>query len=506
VTDPSSQLFDWRALDGQAFQSLALDLLRTDGFDVLDQGVGPDGGVDAIAIQTVSVMSGLTKSVRWAVQAKFHGDTSRAVGPDGLGNIANILARFRADGYLLITNARVTAKAYAELRAVGDVGPPYSLTNVWPQDLVEAKLLEYQDVAEKYFKRPKKRVLVVEDDSEWRELISEVVTALGHEVTSAASASEAKDLLLQLQVDVAILDIRLDVNSYSDMSGFDLGTHIRANWPDARVIYVTANSSISLARIATEAGDGILGKVNFSPGSLEELISREPTAGRPESVALSTVGREMIGNVVHRFGNKIGLARILVRDELESIASDGLQHTAVLLDGLSSDLQVISALAARYPASLSTSIVQVTARSIIGQAIKAISSHSGSVDVAEVAALETDLRCDPLALTEALKSVIVNGLEASSDAESPRVTVSLETHLRHRLLLKLSVSDNGRGVPPGQLHLMYQPGFSTKANGQGLGFYLAVKTVEELGGWVEVESPAGQWSTAVHIWLPAGGS
>ena len=63
-----------------------------------------------------------------------------------------------------------------------------------------------------------------------------------------------------------------------------------------------------------------------------------------------------------------------------------------------------------------------------------------------------------------------------------------------RLWQRLTVSDNGPGLRPEVGERIFEPFFTTKAVGQGTGLGLAMvwHTVEELGGWVEVESAPGE--------------
>jgi signal transduction histidine kinase len=52
----------------------------------------------------------------------------------------------------------------------------------------------------------------------------------------------------------------------------------------------------------------------------------------------------------------------------------------------------------------------------------------------------------------------------------------------------ISVSDNGRGIPPEQLPHIFRPFYTTKGNGTGLGLSLARRIVEEHQGRIEVSS------------------
>jgi len=93
------KLFLWESIDGHQFQALCADLLMKEGFEVKDQGVGADGGIDIIATQHLLIQNGYEKSYRWLVQTKYKSSPQATVQPNELGNIVNILSRFKADGY-----------------------------------------------------------------------------------------------------------------------------------------------------------------------------------------------------------------------------------------------------------------------------------------------------------------------------------------------------------------------------------------------------------------------
>src|SRR5256885_6861672 len=64
------------------------------------------------------------------------------------------------------------------------------------------------------------------------------------------------------------------------------------------------------------------------------------------------------------------------------------------------------------------------------------------------------------------------------------------------------VTDTGEGIPEHILPRLFEPYFSTKRGGTGLGLGLARRTVEEHGGTVDIRSRSGQ-GTVVTLTLPA---
>jgi len=65
----------------------------------------------------------------------------------------------------------------------------------------------------------------------------------------------------------------------------------------------------------------------------------------------------------------------------------------------------------------------------------------------------------------------------------------------------VTVTDFGKGVPEEIRPKLFEPNFSTKTDGMGLGLAIVKKTVDDLGGTVDLtSSPAS--GTTVTIWLP----
>jgi signal transduction histidine kinase len=67
--------------------------------------------------------------------------------------------------------------------------------------------------------------------------------------------------------------------------------------------------------------------------------------------------------------------------------------------------------------------------------------------------------------------------------------------------MKLSVRDSGIGIPPEDLKKLFDPFFSTKEGGLGLGLSIAHRIIDQHHGKIEVESHPGE-GTAFHLWLP----
>ncbi|MGE3512700.1 MAG: ATP-binding protein [Vicinamibacterales bacterium] len=81
---------------------------------------------------------------------------------------------------------------------------------------------------------------------------------------------------------------------------------------------------------------------------------------------------------------------------------------------------------------------------------------------------------------------------------APTVTLSTRVDL-HRV--SILITDSGRGIPPDDLPRIFDPYFTTKRGGTGLGLPIAKNIIEGLGGTVTVTSTVGQ-GTEIRIDLP----
>ena len=65
----------------------------------------------------------------------------------------------------------------------------------------------------------------------------------------------------------------------------------------------------------------------------------------------------------------------------------------------------------------------------------------------------------------------------------------------------IKVVDNGIGIPEEDLAQLFEPFFTKKTRGTGLGLANVKRILEEHGGSVEIESTLGE-GTEVALWLP----
>ncbi len=100
---------------------------------------------------------------------------------------------------------------------------------------------------------------------------------------------------------------------------------------------------------------------------------------------------------------------------------------------------------------------------------------------------------------ELLRSALSNLLQNAIQASAPDAAVNLEFST-DKDLARIVVSDRGKGIAPENLESIFNPFFTTKPEGVGLGLAIVSKIIDEHNGKISVESAPGD--TRFTIVLP----
>jgi len=109
---------------------------------------------------------------------------------------------------------------------------------------------------------------------------------------------------------------------------------------------------------------------------------------------------------------------------------------------------------------------------------------------------------DPRALRHILLNLFANAADALVDRLTPAIT--LRTYAKPGLT-EIRVEDNGSGIPEAVRKEIFQPFWTTKANGTGLGLVIAKKMMAKMEGTIGIESWTGAGTTVI-LTLPADGA
>lgn len=94
---------------------------------------------------------------------------------------------------------------------------------------------------------------------------------------------------------------------------------------------------------------------------------------------------------------------------------------------------------------------------------------------------------DSIQLQQAIQNLLLNGADAMKDTPAESRILGLQT-TRAGNFAELSVSDRGPGIPGDKLEEVFEPFFTSKAGGMGMGLSIARRIIEAHGGFISAEN------------------
>lgn len=131
---------------------------------------------------------------------------------------------------------------------------------------------------------------------------------------------------------------------------------------------------------------------------------------------------------------------------------------------------------------------------------RALAKSAGREIIFEPGALAGAIAVDQDRLGQVFDNIMTNALE-SLPVEGGRVKVATAAIDSGPRRLALTITDSGAGISTGEMNRLFEPFYTTKDKGAGLGLFLAAEIVRAHGGEITVDSQPGT-GTTVQVTLP----
>jgi signal transduction histidine kinase len=104
-------------------------------------------------------------------------------------------------------------------------------------------------------------------------------------------------------------------------------------------------------------------------------------------------------------------------------------------------------------------------------------------------------------LKQAFLNVVINGLEAMPNGGRLIISLVPPDATGPAAMAAVRIEDTGEGIPPERIRRLFDPFFSTRPHGTGLGLTITHRVIQDHGGRLEVESTEGK-GTVLKVELP----
>jgi signal transduction histidine kinase len=225
---------------------------------------------------------------------------------------------------------------------------------------------------------------------------------------------------------------------------------------------------------------------------------------------LATVG-VLAAGIAHEIGSPLGVVRgraefLLGKAERASATASGLKVIIEQIDQVSRTLRQLLDFSRVQPAQARTTAPEPVIRSVVE--LLRLEAQRRSVRLqARVDGPLPAIWADPDQLQQVLVNLAINAFDACAEGGEVEVSATVDRSAEEWPRLRLTVEDDGCGIPEPLRAQVFDPFFTTKKRGQGTGLGLAIvaQIVRNHGGSVELESAEGQGTRVTVRWPLASG-
>ncbi|MFC3802956.1 ATP-binding protein [Cohnella sp. GCM10012308] len=215
---------------------------------------------------------------------------------------------------------------------------------------------------------------------------------------------------------------------------------------------------------------------------------------------LSLVG-QMAASITHEIRNPMAVIRGFVQLLNERSPSEQRSYFRIVMEELDRANAIINdflSLAQNRIVEKETSSLQSVLKDMLPLIWADANLRGQSVEL-ELCEEQDVLELNGKEIKQLILNLARNGLEAMDEKGVLRIeTRDLEDRVQ------LYVSDTGNGIPPEKVERLFEPFYTTKEQGTGLGLALCLSIAERHDGRIEVQSSVGEGTTFIVTFCKSG--
>jgi len=374
-------------------------------------------------------------------------------------------------------------------------------------------------------------ILVIDDEASILNLVGIILEKLGYTVAKASDSLLGLELVAKLAPSVVLLDYMMP-----GMDGLEVLNQIKSRFPDTYVIMFTGKGSEEIAVKLMKAGasDYLL-----KPFNNQNLIERIESVLKIRAVEIKNreliSEREQLMHEIKAWNEELELrirkeSEALQKAHAEVVQSQKLATLGYLAAGMAHEIRnplhsislfvqlikegVDGAEKLEYIEKILKEVdrVDATLRKLLDTA-KRPRYELSDVNIEELIQKALDdftpqrnargiilnfsstgklplLKADPAELQQIFTNLFLNAIDEMPNGGGLSIDLS-----QNGLEIVILVSDSGKGIPEENLPNIFDPFFSTKSGGTGMGLPIVLRIVKNYGGKIEVADTSAAGTT-----------
>jgi two-component system sensor histidine kinase/response regulator len=350
--------------------------------------------------------------------------------------------------------------------------------------------------------KKKSKILIVDDAVDTVELLKKRLRFEGYDTAEAYDGEEALKQVAEYNPDLIILDVMMP-----KLDGYEVCQRLKS---DENTIHIP----ILMLTGKSEVEDKVKGLDKGADHYLAKPFDYKEVSARVRSLVATKAAREkwveeeklealeqMLDEVAHEIRNPLtsigGFAR-RVHDRLPQ-GDPNKKYLEMIINDVARLENMIKELLELKTAAVSYRELK-NINDVIMEALKSFEQDLEDRGIE----VKTELRDNlpPISIDqEQMKMALANLIQNSIEAMQDKLKILKITSRISDGRMEIQVSDTGKGIPKDKIKNIFDPFFTSKTRGPGLGLTFTLKIIQEHRGTVSVESEPGK-GTIFAIRLP----
>jgi signal transduction histidine kinase len=367
------------------------------------------------------------------------------------------------------------------------------------------------------------RLLLVDDEDDFRNTLAKRLIKKGISPIQAESGEKAIAVLENKHIDVVVLDVKMP-----GMDGIEVLGHVKKKYPKTEVIFLTGHAATQDGVEGIKSGafdylskpiefEHLFGKIKQAHEKIkreEEKLKEAEFRKYMEEQMVTTERLASLGTlaagVAHEINNPLAIINeaagwlklILSKEEMAGVPRK--QDFEKALDKIEKGVERAKRITSQllgFAKKDDSVFAEVNLAELVEESVYLVKREAANKDIQIIREIDSDagnIWSDAYQFRQVLINLLTNAIHATDSGG--RIAIILEP-VGDRI--KLTVRDNGRGIPRENMKKIFEPFFSTKPPGEGtgLGLFVTRGIVEKLCGTIEVESRLGD-GASFYVNLP----
>jgi signal transduction histidine kinase len=340
----------------------------------------------------------------------------------------------------------------------------------------------------------KVQLMIVDDNVDTVELLTKRFKTQGYDIIAAYDGEQALRKVRENMPDIILLDIMMP-----KIDGYEVCRQLKQDEKTKHIpiLMLTAKSQVPEKVRGLDTGaDGYLTKpfdYNELAARVRSLLARKDASVQMAQKEKLAALDHMVDEVSHEVRNPLVTIGGFARRIGKSLAEDdpNRKYIDIILENVATLEKMVTQLVA-----LKSAVVANSRPEDINEIVTmALARYEEPIRNNKVVVTTRFLENPPLLpvdrdnLVTAVANMIENSIEAMEKSYPKELTIT--TRVRDDCC-EIEIADCGRGIPRETINNIYDPFYTSKTYGPGLGLVFALKTIQSHRGTISVQSEVGK--------------